>query len=259
MSVFGPRDKDVPLLTQIYQLDIADPDDPDTYHNVASYHHSDLDKWLGRFWLREYWSDGRVYMPAFTEYSDPEVSAGTRGLSEADQSLAFETNFIQKEFNEYSRRRDASSDLSSGFSHLIRIIALVKRIMTTVCDSGEIAEEDVKLLSEQSKLYQPTRAFFWKAANPGRFGQERELGYIPVSDLEISDNFSPTINGLEWPVLDSLAEALAKAQKTPGYFQRCEQCHNVFLRERGQAIYCSRRCNVRAQTRRWRKRESLKL
>ena len=252
MAVFGPKDKDAPLLTQIYQLDIPAPD-PSPFKSL--FYHTDLDQWIGPLSRDaegkplEYWSD------SFWPEAPPEDGSRwslypdlpTLDSPEAMRLDAEQRFYLEAEWGSHKRDRifNINTRIESQLHQLLPVIALTKRIMTSVCDDNRLSETDAEEFLEQSKLWRPSPSYEW---------EKDDDGYIQLSSLRVID-FSPSVNGMEWQVLGALERGLNKAQSTPRYFQRCRQCSSVFLVERKDQLYCSRRCNNRAQTRRWRARE----
>ncbi len=248
MSVFGPKDKDVPVLTQVYQLEIPDTGGYSAFE--YPFYHSDIDKWIGKLTRGKdgkpfrYWSDtfhsaglANPIFPGMLPLDSPEAAE----LNAEDR----ESHAWQWEVSEQSQKFAIDSELRTKLHHLLPIIALIKRIMSTVCDTKDISEEDAQQFLELSKLYRPTPSYEWKKDNAGR---------IPLANLRLID-FSPTVNGMEWQVLGALERALNKAQSGESQFRRCEECENVFLANRKDQVYCSRRCNDRVWARQRRDKE----
>ena len=234
MALFGPKDKDVPLLTQVYQLDIPEPD-PSPFKYL--FYHTDLDKWIGQFSRDangeplEYWSDG------FPQRSTLVDLLALRGPEGAE--------FDEEAYHKFEKNAEIGTRVHS----LLPVIALAKRIMDSACDAGVLSEGDVLELYELSKFYRPKPLYEWQADDSGN---------IPLSRLRVTD-FSPIAKGMEWKTIRALEAALIKAREEPGYFQRCQQCSSVFLLERKGTIYCSRRCNIRSQMQKLRDRKKSEL
>ena len=240
MAVFGPKDKDVPILTQIYQLEIPEAEDYSAFE--YPFYHTDLDKWAGKFKRGEdgrpleYWSDclaQPLSLPVSADANSPQIAA-----------LSEEEKFSQlwwQESNRHHEKFSLNSDIRMHFANLLPIIALVKRIMQSVYETKHINESDAEEFRENARTFYPTPNYVWQSDNEGR---------VSLDNFQLM-HFSPTINGFEWQVLAALEKALSEAKrKEYDYFRKCTVCENIFIAEhRSDQVNCSRRCNDRLAAR----------
>lgn len=235
MSVFGPKDENLPALTQIYQLEI----EPNKLY------HGDLDRWLAKTLHKEYpgleyWSDVRSPVPI-----EHESMVGGRDDTMGEDEKNLIRGLHQSMVDNWAWHANAGMRTDLHWS--IVTIGVVKQMMDSLADEGIIHEADAAEFLKLAKTFNTEPAHEWDADEQGRI--------TPQSFRLV--RFSPSVMPLEWQIIDMMERAIFEAQKTPDYFRRCTVCNNVFLAGRADARVCSHRCHVRqsARLRRARKKK----
>lgn len=229
MALFGPKDFNLPLLTQLYQLEI---DEEHLYRG-------ELDRWAGR--VANLNRNG--YMPNFDTFDQAfRGEAYFVVMSSVLRKDKPRTNLTLREF------ATAHEAAKLFYSDLLPIIALIKSMMDTASDLGGIWKKDAEMFNTNIKHYRPSSGYSWKGTGD----------IIPLPDFK-AETVPESATGFEWLLLRSMEDAIVTAHTRFAYFRRCRECNSVFLAARSDQIYCSKRDNNRVAARKNYYRVKLKI
>ena len=201
MALFTKQDRELPLLTQYYQLEYD-------WHSLEG---SELDEWVNGL--------GITYGHAY-------------GASR------------HKELREF-------------FGRLATLQPLFKRMMESAADEGRYARTDLSAFAKHYETRPQSVVEKYEQRPPEGFGQFEQSGDYVLAGLVQR----VTLEGVferEKPLKHIVIEMDRAILDPTVPFRRCEQCRSVFLVERRDQVYCSRRCNNRSQAKRKREREKIK-